>query len=132
MIDKMTKKIHSFVLLSLKRLHHEMTTRMNFIRVLSRKIWNKKWKEKTKEAQYRKLISKVNRRHLNIHVERSKTHNAFIIQLKINKIEFNKFLHERRVFNILITHCLCDDEHMIVKHVLLFCPNWRKKRKKIL
>ena len=50
-----------------------------------------------KEIQYRKLTSKINRYYLNIHVERSKTYNAFIIQLKINKIEFNKFLHERRV-----------------------------------
>ena len=27
--------------------------------------------------------------------ERFKTYNAFINQLKINKIEFNKFLHEK-------------------------------------
>ena len=32
-----------------------------------------------KEVQYRKLIPKVNYRHLNIHVERSKAHNALII-----------------------------------------------------
>ena len=85
-----------------------------------------------KEIQYRKLISKINRRHLNIHVERSKTYNAFIIQLKTNKIEFNKFLHERRVFSVLTAHCLCDEKHIIVKHVLLFCLNWRKKRMKML
>ena len=76
-----------------------------------------------KKTQYRKLTSKINRRHLNIYVERSKTHNAFIIQLKTNKIKFNKFLHERRVFNVLIAHYLCDDEFMTVKHVLLFCSN---------
>ena len=131
-IDKIIKKAHNFVLSSFERLHHKMTTQMNFIRVLSRKIWNKRWKKKTKEAQYRKLISKINRRHLNIYVERLKTYNELIIQLKTSKIEFNKFLHEKRVFNVLITYCLCDERHMIVKHVLLFCPNWRKKRKKML
>ena len=132
MIDKMTEKAHSFVLSPLERLHHEVTTRMSLIRASSRKIWDKRWKKETKETQYRKLISKVNRRHLNIHAGRSKAHNALIIQLKTNKIEFNKFLHERRVFSVLIAHCLCDDEHMIVKHVLLFCPNWKEKRKEML
>ena len=76
-----------------------------------------------KKVQYRKLISKVNYRHLNIYIERSKTHNTFIIQLKINKIEFNKFLHERRVFNILIAHCLCDKKYITIKYVLFFCSN---------
>ena len=132
MINKMTEKIHNFALSPLECLHHEVTTRVSFIRASSRKIWNKRWKEETKEVQYRKLTSRVNRRYLNIHVERSKAHNALIIQLKMNKIEFNKFLHERRVFSVLIAHCLCDDGHMIVKHVLLFCSNWRKKRKKML
>ena len=123
MINKMTKKAHNFVLSSFKRFHYKMTIRMNFIRVSSRKIWNKKWKEKTKDVQYRKLTLKVNHRHLNIHVEHSKAHNALIIQLKTNKIEFNKFLHERRVFNVLTAHCLCNEKHMTVKHVLLSCPN---------
>ena len=85
-----------------------------------------------KKIQYRKLISKVNHRHLNIYIRRSKTYNALIIQLKINKIEFNKFLHKRRIFNVLTAYYLCDKKHIIVKHVLLFCSNWRKKRKKIL
>ena len=123
MINKMIKKAHNFILLSFKRLHHKMTTRMNFIRALLRKIWNKKWKKETKKVQYRKLISKINRRYLNIYVKRSKTYNALIIQLKTNKIEFNKFLYEKRVFNVLTAHCLCDEKHIIVKYVLLFCSN---------
>ena len=132
MTDKMTEKIHSFALSSFERLHHEVTARMSLIRVSSRKIWDKRWKEKTKEVQYRKLISKVNRRHLNIHAERPKTHSALIVQLKTSKIEFNKFLHERRVFSVLTAHCLCDEKHMTVKHVLLSCPNWKEKKKEML
>ena len=123
MINKMTERTHNFVLSSFERLHHEITTRINFIRASSRKIWNKKWKKETKKTQYRKLISRINRCHLNIHVKRPKTHNGLIIQLKTNKIEFNKFLHERRVFSVLTAHCLYDEKHMIIKHVLLFCPN---------
>ena len=132
MIDKIIKKAYDFVLFSSERLHHEITTQVNFIRISSRKIWNKKWKEKMKKVQYRKLTSKINRRHLNIYVKRSKAHNALIIQLKINKIEFNKFLHKRRVFSVVITHCLCDEKHMTIKHVLCFCSIWKKKKKKML
>ena len=46
----MTKKTHNFALLSFERLYHEMTTQMNLICVSSRKVWNKKWKEKMKET----------------------------------------------------------------------------------
>ena len=38
MIDKIIKKTHNFFLSSSKRLHHKMTTWINFIRDLSRKI----------------------------------------------------------------------------------------------
>ena len=82
-----------------------------------------KMKKKMKKVQYCKLISKVNHRHLNIHVKRSKAHNAFIIQLKTSKIEFNKFLHKKYVFDVLIAHCSCDEKYIIVKHMLFFCPN---------
>ena len=36
MIDKITEKTHDFALLSSKRLYHEITTRINFIRISSR------------------------------------------------------------------------------------------------
>ena len=48
-IDKITEKIYSFILSSFERLYYEVTTRISFIRVSSRKIWDKKWKERTKE-----------------------------------------------------------------------------------
>ena len=50
MTDKMTEKAHNFALSSLERFHHEMTARMSLIRVSSRKIWDKRWKEKTKKV----------------------------------------------------------------------------------
>ena len=79
MTNKMTEKIYNFTLSSLERFHYKMTARMSLIRASSRKIWNKRWKEEMKEIQYRKLILRINRRHLNIHVERPKAHNALII-----------------------------------------------------
>ena len=49
MINKIIEKTHSFILFSLERFYHEVITRISFIRILSRKIWNKRWKEKIKE-----------------------------------------------------------------------------------
>ena len=49
-IDKMTEKIHNFVLSSFERFHHKMTTQVNFIRVSSRKIWDKKWKKNERSS----------------------------------------------------------------------------------
>ena len=132
MINKIMKKTHSFFLSSSKRLHYKMTTRMSLIRDLSRKIWSKKWRERTKEVQYRELASKMNYRHLRKHSGRFKTHNALIIQLKTNKIEFNKFLHERRIFDVMTAHCQCDKNYMTIKHVLFSCSKWRKERRKML
>ena len=74
-----------------------------------------------KKVQYRELISKINYRHLKRHSERFKAHNAFIIQLKINKIKFNKFLHERRIFDVMIAHYQCDKNFITIKHILFSC-----------
>ena len=132
MIDKMTEKTHNFSLSSSKRLHYKMTARMNFIHDLSWKIWNKRWRKRTKEVQYRELVPKMNHRHLKRYSERFKAHNALIIQLKTNKIEFNKFLHERQVFGVMTAHCQCDENYITIKHVLFFCSKWRKERRKML
>ena len=50
MINKIIKKIYNFALLLFERLHYKITTRINFIHVLSRKIWNKKCKKRIKEV----------------------------------------------------------------------------------
>ena len=50
MINKTIEKVYNFTLFSFERFHHEVTTRVNFIRASSRKNWNKKWKEKTKKV----------------------------------------------------------------------------------
>ena len=63
----------------------------------------------------------MNHCHLKKYNERFKTYNALIIQLKTNKIEFNKFLHEKRIFEIIIAHCQCNENYITIKHVLLFC-----------
>ena len=78
-----------------------------------------------KKTQYRKLISKVNHCHLNVYIKRLKAYNALIIQLKINKIKFNKFLYEKYFFNVLTAQYLSNlnEKHIIVKYILFFCLN---------
>ena len=74
----------------------------------------------------------MNYRYLKIHAKRLKAHNVLMIQLKTNKIKLNQFLHERRISDVLIAHCLYDDDIMIIKHILLFCSNSKEKKRKIL
>ena len=76
------------------------------------------------------MISKVNYRYRNIYARRLKAYNALIIQLKIKIIKFDQFLYERRILDVLIAHCSCDNDHMTMKHILFFCLNWKKERKK--
>ena len=74
----------------------------------------------------------MNYRYLNIYANRFKVDSALIIQLKIKKIKFNQFLHKQRIFNVLIAHCSCDNNHIKMKHTLLFYLNRKEKRRKML
>ena len=72
----------------------------------------------------------MNHCHLKKYSEHFKTHNVFIIQLKINKIEFNKFLHERRILDVMTAHCQYNENYMTIKHILFFIQNKEKKEEK--
>ena len=96
----------------------------------AQETWKKIWRENTNEIHYRKLTSEIIHRHARLHNNRSKTHNALLTQLRTRKIDFNQFLCERRVSEITTRTCSCDLRRMTVKHILLICSNWRKKRKK--
>ncbi len=68
-------------------------------------------------------------RHLWLHKNHAKSHSALLTQLCIRKIDFNQFLHERRVFNVTMMTCECDRDWMSIKHVLLTCLRWKVERK---
>ena len=132
MIDKIVKKAYNFSLFSSKRTRHEVAAQINLMHVLSQKNWNKRWQRKTKDFQYCVLILKVNHCYLIIYAKRFKAHSALMIQLRTEKIKFNQFLHERRIFDVLIAHWSYDNDYITIKHILLFCSNWKKERRKML
>ncbi len=63
--------------------------------------------------------------HLWLHKNHTKFHSALLMQLRMRKIDFNQFLHERWVLDVTIMMCKCDKDWMLIKHVLLTCFKWK-------
>ena len=58
-----------------------------------------------------------------------KHESILLIQLRTNKIDFNTFLYEMKIPDILSTNCNCSrSENMTVEHVLLNCPKWSTEK----
>ena len=78
MIDKVTKKTHSFSLFSLKRVHYEVAMQINLMRFITREL-KQTITKRNEKSQYRNVILKINHRYQSIHARRFKAYNAFII-----------------------------------------------------
>ncbi len=63
--------------------------------------------------------------HLQLHKNHAKSYNMLLMQLCTRKIDFNQFLHERWVLNVITTICKCDKDQMSIKHILLTCSKWK-------
>jgi len=48
-----------------------------------------------------------------------KLYSALLVQLRTNRIEFNQFLCEQQIFEIIIETCNCGQKHIIIKYILL-------------
>jgi len=127
--NKMTDDAHDLSLSLTERQRTEVTTRLTLIQKQIRQTWRIVWKEKFNAAHFRYLTSEVTNRHLRLHKNRAKSHSALLTQLRIEKIDFNQFLHERRVLDVATTTCKCDRDRMSIKHVLLTCSKWKAERK---
>ncbi len=113
--DKMTDDVHK---LSLSLIEHQRTkiaTQLMLIQKQIRQTWKIVWREKFNAAHFQYLTSEVTHQHLYLHRDRAKSHSALLTQLQIKKIDFNKFLHKRRVFNVTTTMCKCNDDQMLIK-----------------
>jgi len=53
--------------------------------------------------------------------ESCKVSQCIIDKLHMRKIDFNQFLHERQVLNIIITTYECNRDQILIKHILLTC-----------
>ena len=79
----------------------------------------------TNEKHLRWLISKITSKYMLLHKDKHKSHNALLTQFRIEKINFNLFLKERCVFEVISKIYSCDHDVMTMRHVLLACSNWR-------
>ena len=95
------------------------------IRIKIKKRWESRWSNDTNEKHLRRLASKITSKHMLLHKDKHKSHSALLTQLRIEKIDFNLFLKERCVLEVISETCSCDHDVMTMRHVLLACSNWR-------
>ena len=93
------------------------------IRIKVKKRWESRWSNDTNEKHLRRLTSKITSKHMLLHKDKHKSHNALLTQLRIEKIDFNLFLKERCVLEMISETCSCDHDVMTMRHVLLACSN---------
>jgi hypothetical protein len=78
----------------------------------------------------------IDRRHisskrLKLHRVLTKSKNAFVTHMRIERIELADYLFFRRVFIVLSSDCFCDYSRQTFKHVLLFCMNRATNRQRM-
>ena len=62
-----------------------------------------------------------------------KHENVLLIQFRTNKIDFNVFLYEMKVLDILSTNCnYSRSKNMTVEHVLLNYPKWSTEKGELI
>jgi len=123
--DKMIDDAHELSLSLIEHQRTEMTTRLTLIQKQIRQTWRIVWKERFNAAHFQYLTSEMTHRHLRLHKNHAKSHSALLTQLCMRKIDFNQFLHERRVLNVATTTCEYDRDRMSIKHILLTCLRWK-------
>ncbi len=87
--------------------------------------WRIVWKERFNAAHFQYLTSEMTHQHLQLHKNHAKSHSALLTQLRMRKIDFNQFLHERWVLDVTTMMCKCNKDWMLIKHILLTCFRWK-------
>ncbi len=124
-MNKMIDDAHDLFLLLIEHQCTEVMTRLMLIQKQIRQTWRIVWKKRFNAAHFQYLISKIIHWYLQLHKSYAKSHSALLTQLRMRKIDFNQFLHEKWVLNITITMCKCDKDQMLIKHILLTCFKWK-------
>ncbi len=119
--NKMINDVHKLSLLLIEHQRTEMMIQLMLIQKQIRQTWKVVWRKKFNAAHFQYLTSEMTHQHLRLHRNCAKSYNALLTQLCMRKIDFNQFLHERRVLSIAITTCKCNRNQMLIKHILLTC-----------
>ncbi len=124
-MNKIIDDAHDLSLLLTEHQCIEVMMKLTLIQKQIKQTWRIVWKEKFNAAHFQYLISKMTHQHLWLHKSYAKSHSALLTQLRIRKIDFNQFLHERWVFNVAMITCEYDKDWMSIKHILLTCFKWK-------
>ncbi len=90
--------------------------------------WEKFWsREKTSRELYA-ICPKPTKQMLKIHKDLCKAASALVVQMKIEKIGLNKFLHSRKVPGFDFPECPCRRGVESAKQVLVECRAYPKKK----
>ena len=93
------------------------------LRIKIKKKWESRWSNDTNKKHLRRLISKITSKHILLYKDIYKSYNVLLTQFRIEKINFNLFLKERDVLEVISETCSCDQDVMTMRHVLLACSN---------
>ena len=74
-------------------------------------------------------MSKFTKKIFKLHRNLKKWINSLFVQMKIQKINFNKFFFKRQISKYDTFDCSCEQKLQKIKHVLWNCFRWRKQRK---
>ena len=67
------------------------------------------------------------------YIKLKKHESTLLTQFRTSKIDFNVFLYEMKVPDILNSNCDCSrGGNMTVEHVLLKCPKWSTEREELI
>ncbi len=124
-MNKMIDNVHDLSLLLTEHQRTKVITRLILIQKQIRQTWRIVWKERFNAAHFQYLTSKMIHRHLQLHKSHAKSYSILLTQLRMRKIDFNQFLHERWVLDVATMTCKCNKDQMLIKHVLLTCFKWK-------
>jgi hypothetical protein len=120
-IDKKAKEITKIIKLFNKASVRYLSAVFSLFKSASKKSWDSRWNGGKKERYIYRLISQPTLETRTLYADLPKGQSAVLAQLRTGKIEFNAFLHKRRVSTVFSSRCACDLDIIIIQYILLIC-----------
>jgi hypothetical protein len=111
-----------------------MSTNRKLKKMLHKK-WENVWNEYRASSERRvcvTLSSRCFKKRLKLHENMIKAESSLVTQMRIDRIDFAKYLFHHRVFIVSTSVCSCNWSKQFLKHIVLFCSTYRKTRESML
>ncbi len=96
--------------------------------------WKKQWRKyQKKHAKHflnicAALKNPFRKNKLTLHTKLTKSQNALITQMRTERIKLACYLHAKKMSTFVNSTCVCGYDKQTLRHVLLFCSSFWKKR----